>query len=100
MDDVRQVHVYDYTRREQLYEFKLKVNPTCVSISRDSTFLLINKRDDEIQLLNLETRQVVHKYKGNTGGSFTIRSAFGGAGENFVISGSEGKSSVDAVGGA
>ncbi len=91
MDDRKSLHVYNFATRELEYEWDMKVRLTSVCISRDSRFLLVNKVDGEAQLIDIATRDVVQKYQGHTGGDCTIRSAFGGANESFVISGSEGK---------
>ncbi|KAF4841146.1 WD repeat-containing protein [Colletotrichum siamense] len=89
VDDVQKIHVYNPTTRELEYEMELKARPTCVSISEDSRHLLVNKKDGEVQLIDLATRTSVQKFLGHTGGDFLIRSAFGGANESFVVSGSE-----------
>lgn len=67
----------------------LKALPTSVSISADSKHLLVNKRDGEALLIDLNTKTSVQKFLGHTGGNYLIRSAFGGANESFVVSGSE-----------
>ncbi|KAK4072491.1 hypothetical protein Trihar35433_4555 [Trichoderma harzianum] len=89
VDDLQNIHVYDATTRELEYDLELKARPTSVSISHDSKHLLVNKQDGEAQLIDLATRNSVHKFLGHTGGEFLIRSAFGGANESFVMSGSE-----------
>lgn len=97
VDDAQKIHVYNAVNRELEYEMELKARPTCVSISEDSRHLLVNKKDGEVQLIDLVNRSSVQKFLGHTGGEFLIRSAFGGANESFVVSGSEGLSflSVD-----
>ncbi|KAK3327676.1 WD domain-containing protein [Cercophora scortea] len=89
MDEQNRLHVYNVATREQEYEMEVKARPTSISISQDSRFLLVNRTDGEAQLIELATRDAVQRYRGHTGGEFTIRSAFGGANESFVISGSE-----------
>jgi hypothetical protein len=52
--------------------------------------MLVNTSDDEVQLIEIDTADVVRSFQGQKQGSFVIRSNFGGANENFIISGSEG----------
>lgn len=62
---------------------------SCVSISRDSRYALINVAKDEVFLWDLETVRICRKYVGQQQTEFMIRSCFGGALENFILSGSE-----------
>lgn len=91
MDERCSLHIYNFATREHVYDLELNARSTSLSISRDSRHMLVNKTDNEALLIDIETRETVQKYTGQTGGQFTIRSGFGGANENFVISGSEGK---------
>ncbi|KAM7186930.1 WD40-repeat-containing domain protein [Rhypophila sp. PSN 637] len=91
MDEQNRLHVYNGVTREREYEIDLKARPTSISISQDSGSLLVNKVDGEAQLIDLLTKEAIQRYMGHSGGDYTIRSAFGGANEAFVISGSEGE---------
>ncbi|KAM3527224.1 hypothetical protein NHJ13051_003036 [Beauveria bassiana] len=89
LDDRYTFHVYNAKTREFLYSHELKTRPTSVCISEDSKHMLLNKHDGEAQLIEIETKAYKQKFLGHTGGDFLIRSAFGGANEGFVVSGSE-----------
>ncbi|RQM08587.1 hypothetical protein DH86_00000307 [Scytalidium sp. 3C] len=90
MDNEHHIHVYNFVTRELEYEIDFKVNLTSVSISQDSRYLLINNVEGEAQMLDIESRDTVRTFiSGEKGGHYVIRSAFGGANESFVITGSE-----------
>lgn len=86
----KRISVYNFHTREEEYSVHLRVDLTCISISSDSKYMLVNMSDNEIQLLDIETADLVRRFEGQRQGQFVIRSNFGGAAENFVISGSEG----------
>ncbi|KAI9828590.1 MAG: hypothetical protein M1826_005972 [Phylliscum demangeonii] len=85
----KKIYLYDMRTRKEEKCLTLPENLTCVSVSRDSRHMLVNLANNEIQLLDLETAEVVHRFVGQQQGQFVIRSSFGGATESFVISGSE-----------
>lgn len=83
--------VFDFITREKLADFKFEnVRMTSVSLSRDSRSMLVGMNPDRLDMLDIDTGQVIQDYQGHSQREFMIRSAFGGANENFVISGSEG----------
>lgn len=84
------IHVYNFLTHEEEYCLPLKSKPTSVAISQDSRYMLVNLSEGQIQLIDIETTDVVRRFQGQKQGSFVIRSTFGGAAENFVVSGSEG----------
>lgn len=86
----KRIHVYNFKTREEEYNIPLKVDCTFVSLTRDSRYMLINRSDNELQMLDITTAEVVQRFVGQKQGSFIIRSTLGGAAENFVVSGSEG----------
>lgn len=83
------IYVYNFVTREKEYALQLKLDPTCVNISADSRYMLVNMSDSQVQLLDIDTADVVRHFTGQKQGRFIIRSNFGGAGENFIVSGSE-----------
>ena len=87
----KQIFVYNLLRREEEYSLRLKTDLTCVNISRDSNFVLVNMADNELQLIDINSAEIVRRFMGQKQGKFVIRSTFGGAEENLVITGSEGK---------
>ena len=51
--------------------------------------------DNEVQLIDIETAEIVRRFLGQKQETYIIRSVFGGADENLVISGSEGTHSYN-----
>lgn len=88
------IFVYNLLTREEEYCIKLHMDITCINISRDCKYILVNMSSSVVQLLDIETAEVVRQYCGQKQGNYIIRSTFGGASENFVVSGSEGESSL------
>ena len=87
-----EVHVYNFVTRELEYEINLHSELTSVSVSKDSKFMIINMASvQEVHLYEIDTLNLVQKYSGQKQKEFVIRNCFGGADENLVLSGSEGK---------
>ena len=86
----RQIFVYNFVTREEEYSILLRTKMTCLSISRDSRYMLVNMADNEVQLIDIETAEIVRRFLGQKQVGCVIRSTFGGADENLIISGSEG----------
>ncbi|KAG5518694.1 hypothetical protein PMAC_002663 [Pneumocystis sp. 'macacae'] len=85
----KMLHVYNLLNRTLEFSFLMQSDLTCISISKDSKFAIINVSSQEVYLWDLEKMQVVKKYAGQHQGNYIIRSCFGGAQENFILSGSE-----------
>lgn len=86
-----EVTVYNYITRAFEYQIKVGSKMTCINISRDSRYVLVNMADNEVQLFDLETADIIRRFMGQKQGEYVLRSAFGGADQNLIISGSEGK---------
>ncbi|KAI9731947.1 MAG: hypothetical protein M1834_004398 [Cirrosporium novae-zelandiae] len=85
----KRLYVYNLLTHEEEYDLAFPVNLTCINISMDSRYMLVNMANSQMQLLDIDKMEVERTFEGQKQGRFVIRSAFGGAGENFVISGSE-----------
>jgi WD40 repeat protein len=90
------IMTYDLRSRNKVDEWPMEDKITSINYSADNTLLLVNMNDSEINMgklwtLDSTTGEEVMRYEGASQAEFVIRSCFGGAGENFVMSGSEGE---------
>ncbi|KAI4276063.1 MAG: hypothetical protein L6R35_006235 [Caloplaca aegaea] len=86
-----QIVVYDFETRREEYCILNKTRMTCINVSRDSRQMLVNMANSEIHLIDIDTAEIIKRFLGQQQGEFVIRSTFGGADQNLVISGSEGE---------
>ena len=82
--------IYKFLARQEERRITLRSKITCLSISKDSKFLLASLAAEELHLVDIESGEVVQRYVGQKQGKCVIRSCFGGVDENLIISGSEG----------
>jgi WD repeat-containing protein 26 len=88
----RSFAVYDFHTRDQLYDYHLDLygaKLTSLNISHDSRSMLLSMNENRMQLRDIHTGTVEAEFGGHKQTQYIIRSAFGGADENFVVSGSE-----------
>lgn len=84
--------VYDLQSRREEFRMKFSSKISCITPSRDSRTVLINIAEGEVHMIDIEDRYTVRKFKGVSQGKSIIRNCFGGASENFALSGSQGMS--------
>jgi WD40 repeat protein len=83
--------VYDFVTRQKVGDWTVDDGKmTSLAISQDSQMMLIGSNPNRIRLLRIDTGELVQTFEGHKQKDFMIRSAFGGANQTFVISGSEG----------
>ena len=75
----------------KLDEWQMEDKILCINFSSDGEMMLVSMDKGRVAALDSETGELVCKYEGASQKEFVIRSNFGGAGQNFVISGSEGE---------
>ncbi|KAK3622691.1 hypothetical protein LTR56_022070 [Elasticomyces elasticus] len=80
---------FDLRTREKIGEWVMHDRLTSINFGVDGTQLLLNMNEGQVFTLNAETGEFIMRYEGAQQKEFVIRSCFGGAGENFILSGSE-----------
>ncbi|GAA5960544.1 hypothetical protein JCM8115_003216 [Rhodotorula mucilaginosa] len=73
---------------EMLYELVQPRELTSVAVTSDSRYAIVSHAPKEILLIDLDDGTVVRKFTGHDQGEFVIRTSFGGASENFILTGS------------
>lgn len=87
------ISVFDFTTYEKLYEWPVDdMKLTSVTISQDSRHMLVSMNHNRIELMEIDSGEIIKTFDGHRQKQFIIRSAFGGADQNFIVSGSEGVS--------
>lgn len=83
------IMMYDLHTRFKIAEWPMEDKLTSINFGVDGLQMLVNMNEGRVIALSTVTGDVVGRYDGAKQAEFVIRSCFGGAGENFVISGSE-----------
>jgi WD40 repeat protein len=84
--------VFDWVTRTRIAEHRMRRGETVTSVdvSADGRQMLVSVSPDGLQLMAVDSGAVLRNFEGHAQRNFMIRSAFGGASEGFVVSGSEG----------
>jgi WD repeat-containing protein 26 len=91
IDSEKHLYIYNFHSYAREYQVTFPHKLTSITISQNSDLMLVSLTNGEIQLLDIKTADMIRKFEGHKQGEFIIRSSFGGAAENFVLSGSEGR---------
>lgn len=81
--------MFDLRTRLKIAEWTMEDNLTSVKFGVGGTQILVNMKGSGVLALDSTTGELLIQYDGVKQKQFVIRSRFGGAGENFVICGSE-----------
>ncbi|OAV88145.1 hypothetical protein PTTG_07615 [Puccinia triticina 1-1 BBBD Race 1] len=84
------IHIFNIPDKTQIGMIPLSSElTTCVSISDDSKYALINQAPNQLLLYALEEQKLIRRYVGQKQNTHIIQSCFGGLDRNFILSGSE-----------
>lgn len=83
--------IYDIQSRQEEFRINFSSKISCITPSKDNRTVLINIADGEVHMIDIEDRYTIRKFKGPSYDGHIIRNCFGGADENFVLSGSKGQ---------
>lgn len=84
--------VYDIQSRREEFRIKFSSKIASITPSKDCRTVLINIAEGEVHMIDIEDRYTIRKFKGSNREGSIIRNCFGGASENFALSGSKGES--------
>ena len=84
------VMMYDMRSKYKIAEWQMEDKLTSINFSSDGSEMLLNMNEGRVLALSAATGEVLMRYEGARQKDFVIRSCYGGAGEAFVVSGSEG----------
>lgn len=77
--------------QNELFQMRMSSRVTCITASKDNRSVLISLEEGLVQMIDLEERCMVKRYVSLEQDKHIIRNCFGGAAENFVLSGSKGQ---------
>jgi WD repeat-containing protein 26 len=84
------VLLFDLLSRQRVAEWQMEDKLTSVRFDAKGQELLLSMNGGIVMLVDVQTGEFIRRFEGARQREFVVRSAFGGAGEGFVVSGSEG----------
>ncbi|KAJ9085683.1 hypothetical protein DSO57_1011604 [Entomophthora muscae] len=81
--------LYDLHTKQEINQLQESAGVASIAISNDGNYLLCSVSCQEIHLWDMMERRIIKRFTGYKQSKFVIRSCFGGADMNYVISGSE-----------
>ncbi|PVF98849.1 WD40 repeat-like protein [Serendipita vermifera] len=88
-DMERRIVVYDLATRQELWSQTVWGELQSVKISDDSRFALVNHRQGDVTLWDLEEGRLTQRFYGRPKGACVVRNCFGGLQADFILSGSD-----------
>ena len=87
----KRVRIYDLlsTLRPRIAEHTMDDYPTCMDLSADGSQLLLSMCNSQLRIIDAASGNLVQRFQGQKQANNVIRAAFGGAGQNYIITGSE-----------
>ncbi|KAM0755447.1 hypothetical protein T439DRAFT_375809 [Meredithblackwellia eburnea MCA 4105] len=85
----KKIIVVDLATKTVEYEINQPGELTSVAISSDSRFAIVSHAPNEILYIDLRDGTIIRRFLGHDQGQFVLQSCFGGALQNYVLSGSE-----------
>jgi WD40 repeat protein len=85
----RKIKTIDLRTYQEISTVTMMDSITSLCLSRDGRYALISLANQEIQIWDFNRKRQLQKFQGHIQTKYVLRSCFGGADQNFVMSGSE-----------
>lgn len=85
----KRISVFSLSEMKLEFEIVQPGELTSVSISEDSRFAIVSHAPNEILYVDLRDGTILRRFQGHDQGQYVLQSCFGGALQNYVLSGSE-----------
>jgi WD40 repeat protein len=82
--------LFDIPTRYRIAEWQMEDKVSSIKFSADGEEVLVSMNEGRVMEVHVATGEVIRRFEGVVQREFVVRSCYGGAGEGFVVSGSEG----------